>query len=154
MTTLKQIIDTEPAFKDMTYSEIAKWFVTCPMVENSVKEAPMVPKRVGLNDVFGAILQAAPADMVKAGLIPDWMMDRAEKAMENNDRELMTNWLVSISAVAGLSQASKDALAALLAETVPDTSWSKQIPGIAYWQSVGLAYAPSARDVQAAILGE
>lgn len=150
MATLKQAIDGTPALKNMTYPEIAAYLAEQPMIANPVKSAPDVPKRITMLEVFQAVAAANPADLAKAGTIPGWLIDRAEKMMEANDRDGMANYLTTIAATAQLSAASQQALATLLAEKEKDPAWSAQIPGAPRWQLAGLAAAPSAADVQAA----
>ena len=152
MTTLRELLTT-PALAGKTYPEVAEYLAGHDMVANPVKAAPDVPKRITMLDVFQAVAAAAPADLAKAGAIPGWLIDRAEQMMAANDRDGMANYLTTIAATAQLSAASQQALAALLAATVADPAWSAQIPGPARWQTLGLAAAPSASDVQAAAHG-
>lgn len=150
MSTLHDIIVSTPALAGMTYAEIAAWLDTREMVDNPVKAAPMVPRRITMLEVFQAVAVAAPADLAKAGQIPGWLVDRAEAAMAADDRDGMANYLTTIAATAQLSAASQQALAALLASKEKDPAWSAQIPDPARWQALGLAAAPTAADVQAA----
>jgi hypothetical protein len=151
MTTLKQLIATnKAALAGMDYVAMAAYFNTAQTVENPVKEPPKTPKRLTLNDVFGAVAAAAPNDLAKSKDIPDWMIDRAELAMNLNDRTAMANWLVSIGAAAGLSAEAKAALTALLAVTVDDPAWTATIAAPSKASAAGLG-AVTAADVQRAL---
>ena len=152
MTDLKTVIEQTPELSALgnNYPAISTWLAVAPMIDNPDPQQ-QTPRRITMLDVFNAIYAAAPADLAKAGSIPSWMIDRAESAMAANDRQSMANWLVSIGAVAGLSEASTAALTALLAATEPDPAWAAQVPGTPRWQALGLAAAPSAADVQAAL---
>ncbi len=131
------------------YPDIEKEGNAPTTIANPVKVAPQVPLRIGWLEVFQAIATAAPADMAKAGLIPSWMIDRAEQMMVANDRLGMANWLTSIGAVAGLSNEAKSALTALLAQTEADPTWSATIAGPSIFEAAGLGYVTAAM-VQAA----
>lgn len=152
MTDLRTVIETTPELSALgsNYPAIAAWLAVTPMIDNPDPQVE-TPKRITMLDVFTAIFAAAPADLAKAGAIPSWMIDRAEGAMASNDRQSMANWLVSIGAVASLSEAATTALAALLAATEPDPAWQATVPGTPRWQALGLASAPTASDVQAAL---
>ena len=145
MTTLKQLIlNTWPDLAATgNYPEIARLGNT-PAEEPNPQPQQQTPKRVTMLEVFNAIAVAAPADLAKAGQVPDWMIERAERAMEENDRLGMGNWLVSIGAAAGLSAAAKTALGALLAETEPDPHWMPTISGPSPFGAAGFAHVDAA----------
>ncbi len=151
MATLQQVIHAHPAIAALRqqYPLIADALNAPTKVDNSVKAAPQVPLRIGWLEVFQAIATAAPADMAKAGLIPSWMIDRAEQMMTANDRLGMANWLTSIGAVAGLSNEAKSALTALLAQTEADPTWTEKIDGPSIAAAAGLPYV-TAEMIQAA----
>jgi hypothetical protein len=150
---LKQVIEGTAALRGKSYPEIAAYLAEQPTVANPVKAAPQVPRRITMLEVFQAVATAAPADLAKAGQIPGWLIDRAEAMMAANDRAGMANYLTTIAAVAQLGVASQQALTALLTATEPDPTWAAQIPGSPRWQAAGLAAAPTAADVQAAVHG-
>jgi hypothetical protein len=134
------------------YPAIADALNAPTAVANPVKGAPKVPKPLTLYDVFQAVAAAAPADLAKSKDIPDWMIDRAELAMQQEDRGAMANWLVSIGAAAGLTKAATDALAALLLLTIDDPTWTATVAGPSLAQTAGLGVLTPAH-VQAALLG-
>ena len=151
MTTLKQLISAnKAALVGKDYTGIASALNAATVVDNPVATAPKTPKRLTLNDVFGAVASAAPTDLAKSKDIPDWMIDRAELAMQQNDRTAMANWLVSIGAAAGLSDASKTALVALLALTEDDPTWTATVAGPSLATAAGLGVVTAA-DVQRAM---
>ena len=150
MATLAQVIKANAPIKALgqNYPAIAAALNAPTTVANPVTKAPKVGRSITLLDIFGTIAAAAPADLAKAGSIPDWMIDRAESAMQENDRVAMANWLVSIGATIGLSQAGKDALNALLSATVDDPNWSATVAGPSIAQAAGLGTV-TAEQVQA-----
>lgn len=151
MTTLKQLIAANKgALAGMDYTAMASALNAATVVDNPVATVPKTAKRLTLNDVFGAVASAAPADLAKSKDIPDWMIDRAELAMQQNDRTAMANWLVSIGAAAGLSDASKSALVALLALTENDPTWTAKVAGPSLASAAGLGVITPA-DVQRAL---
>lgn len=126
------------------YEGIAAALNLISLVDNPVRQTN-TPKRLTLGGIFSTIAATTPADVAKLALIPGWIVDRAEEAINANDRESMANYL----AIAGsqLSAGSKAALAALLAEVEPDPSWQAYIAGQSVAQSLGLGVVTSS-DVQ------
>lgn len=148
MATLKQVIDGTPALAGMTYPEIAAWLATAPAVENPVKAAPDVPKPITRENIIALIPPAeAWAIYSTAGTLKDDLFS----AIDNDNREWLTYLLGVAQASGKLSAGTLAKLSAELTPTVPDPAWSAQIPGTPRWQSAGLAAAPSAADVQAAM---
>lgn len=123
------------------YQGIANALNQTPLVDNPTPQGD-IPKPLTLSYVFSKL---APVDIPKLGLIAGWIVDRVEKAMESNDRTSLTDYLAIVGSQ--LSQTSKDALAAALAETIPDPSWSALIGGESRAQVLGLG-AVTASDVQ------
>jgi hypothetical protein len=147
MATLKQVITTTPALTGMTYPEIAAWLDTRPMVANPVKAAPDVPAPITLKAIMALV---PPAEMAKVYRLPGFVTD-LRIAIDDQDREYM-GVLLSIAVADGAITAGTAAkLQPMLTATEKDPTWAEYIPGPARWQTAGLAAAPSASDVQAAM---
>lgn len=147
MTTLKQVIDTTPALAGKTYPQIAEYLAGYDMVDNPVKVAPDVPAPVTLK---GIMAQVPPAEMAKVYRLPGFVTD-LRIAIDDQDREYMGVLLQIALADGAISAGTAAKLQPMLTATVPDPSWSAQIPGSPRWQTAGLAAAPTASDVQAAM---
>jgi hypothetical protein len=149
MTTLKQVLDAAPELAAMTYPEASAWLAECPMVENPVKAAPLVPAPVDFREIMGLVPDAeagACYDM-------DGFIGHVEKAAELQDRLWLAKLLGIAVARGAITQATAAKLQPMLVAQVADPSWRAQVPGTPRWQAAGLAGAPSAADVQAACHG-
>ena len=132
---------------DRDYDAIAVILTAPTIIVNPQTEPEQVSKHITLNDIFGAVATVAPADLAKSALIPDWMIDRAELSMQQNDRVAMAHWLVSIGATAQLSPASNAALTALLGMTEVDPAWTATLEQPSIADNEGIGYVTS-EDVQ------
>lgn len=148
MATLREVIDSTPVLAGMTYPEIAAWFDTREMVANPVKEAPTVAKPITRETILALIPPAeAWAIYAAAGTLKDDLF----AAIDANNREWLTYLLGVAQASGKLSAGTLAKLQGELAATVADPAWSETVPGAPRWQTAGLAAAPSAADVQAAV---
>ena len=129
---------------EQNYPAIADAMNARPMIDNPVTEAPQVPKRPGIRDLFGAI---TPSEARALYMIPGFR-DDVQEAAEAGDRVALQMYV----AIAGedLSQQSVAALAALMQQTEDDPNWSAQIPGQSRATVLGVAPVKAA-DVQEAM---
>lgn len=129
---------------DQDYPAIAAAINNRPMIDNPVTEAPQIPKRLSMTDIFTTI---TPAEARALYMIPNYRAD-VERSVLADDRAALQMYI----AIAGddLSANSIAALAALLAETEDDPAWSAQIPGDSRATTLGVAPV-RASDVQEAI---
>jgi hypothetical protein len=147
MATLKQVITSTAALQGKSYPEIAAWLGGADPVENPVTVAPMVPASVTLKAIMGLV----PAvEMAKVYRLPGFITD-LRTAIDGNDHEYMGVLMQIALADGAITAATAAKLQPMLLAQVADPSWSAQIPGPARWQTLGLAGAPSAADVQAAV---
>lgn len=147
MATLKQVIDGTPALAGKSYPEIAAYLAECPLVANPVKAAPLVAKPITRENIIALIPPAeAWAIYSTAGTLKDDLF----AAIDAGNREWLTYLLGVAQASGKLSAGTLAKLSAELSATVEDPAWAATIPGPARWQTLGLAAAPSASDVQAA----
>lgn len=148
MSILREVIASEPALAGMTYPEVAAWLDRRPMVANPVKEAPMVTKPITRENIIALIPPAeAWAIYSTAGTLKDDLF----AAIDASNRAWLTYLLGVAQASGKLSAGTLGKLQAELSATVPDPTWSETVPGAPRWQTAGLAAAPSAADVQAAM---
>ena len=146
---IRVAIDSNPAMQALgdNYPAVAALFNARPQVANPAQQQ-QVAKRLSLRDAFGAIAQAAPADLAAIGNVPGWIVDRVEAAMAANDRVATANFLAIIGTY--LSGSSKTALTAMLQATEPDPAWTATIPGDSIAMTLGVAPVTAA-DVQEAL---
>lgn len=150
MATLKQVIDGTAALQGKTYPEVADWLGGHDMIANPVKSAPLVPKPITRENIIALIPPAeAWAIYAAAGTLKDDLF----AAIDAGNREWLTYLLGVAQASGKLSAGTLGKLQAELAATVSDPAWSEHVPGPARWQTAGLAAAPTASDVQAAVHG-
>lgn len=148
MATLKQVIEGTAALRGMTYPEIADWLGGNDLVTNPVKAAPMVPKAITRENIIALIPPAeAWAIYSAAGTLKDDLF----AAIDADNRAWLTYLLGVAQASGKLTAGTLAALQAELQATVPDPAWAAMMPGPARWQTAGLAAAPTAADVQAAL---
>lgn len=147
MATLKQVIDGTAALRGKTYPEIAAYLAEQPLIANPVTAAPLVPAPVTLK----AIMALVPAaEMAKVYRLPGFITD-LRTALDDNDHEYMGVLMQIALADGAITAATAAKLQPYLTVTVPDPSWSETVPGTPRWQTAGLAAAPTAADVQAAL---
>ncbi len=147
MATLKQVIDGTAALRGKTYPEIAAYLAEQPLIANPVTAAPLVPAPVTLK----AIMALVPAaEMAKVYRLPGFITD-LRTALDDNDHEYMGVLMQIALADGAITAATAAKLQPYLTATVPDPSWSETVPGTPRWQTAGLAAAPTAADVQAAL---
>lgn len=129
---------------EQNYPAIADAMNARPMIDNPVTEAPQVPKRLGIRDLFGAI---TPTEARALYMIPGFR-DDVQEAAEAGDRVALQMYV----AIAGedLSQQSVAALAVLMQQTEDDPAWSAQMPGQSRATVLGVAPVKAA-DVQEAM---
>lgn len=132
---------------DQDYTGIAQR-LNAPTTTANPQPQGQTPKRLTLDVIFGAIAQAAPADVAKLSAIPGWIVDRVEQALAVNDRAKMQNYLQIVGSQ--LSAASKTALTNLLAETEADPNWASVVSGPSQAAAAGLEVVTAA-DVQAVL---
>lgn len=146
---LRDEIQNDPAgigYADLgdNYAAIAAAMNARPMIDNPVTEAPQVPKRLGIRDLFGAI---TPAEARALYMIPGFR-DDVQEAAEAGDRVALQMY-IAIGAP-DLSENSIAALTALMQQTEDDPAWSAQIPGQSRATVLGVAPV-RASDVQEAM---
>lgn len=142
---IKAEIDGNSAMQAIgdNYPAIALLFNARPQVTNPA-EQQQVAKRIGIRDLFAVI---TPAEARALYMIPGYR-DDVQKAAEAGDRVALQMYI----AIAGsdLSQQSIAALAALMAETEPDPTWTATIAGDSIAMTLGLGMVTAA-DVQEAL---
>lgn len=142
---IKAEIDGNVAMQALgdNYPAIAALFNARPQVTNPA-EQQQVAKRIGIRDLFAVI---TPTEARSLYMIPGYR-DDVQKAAEAGDRVALQMYI----AIAGsdLSQQSIAALAALMAETEPDPTWTATIAGDSIAMTLGLGMVTAA-DVQEAL---
>ncbi len=113
-------------------------------IENPTPQG-QTPKRLSvLADMFTAIL---PAEAFGLLSVPG-LLDRIERAVEQNNRPAMTALFTIISFQ--LTQGSRNAITSKLAETEPDPAWSPTVTQPSRAEALGLPVV-SEHDVQAVL---
>lgn len=114
------------------YPGIAAKLNERPLLDNPVPQGN-IPKPLTLSYIFSKV---AAVDIPKLNLIPGWIVDRVEQAMNSNDRVSLANYLATVEGQ--LSQTSQAALSSALSETVPDPNWNHKISGQSRAQVLGI----------------
>ena len=148
MATLRQVIEQTAALAGKSYPEVAEWLAGNDLVTNPVKAPPLVAKPITRENIIALIPPAeAWAIYSAAGTLKDDLF----AAIDADNRAWLTYLLGVAQASGKLSAGTLGKLQAELAATVSDPAWSEHVPGPARWQALGLAAAPTASDVQAAL---
>lgn len=153
MAALHDVISQTPTLAALgqagEYAAIANWLGGCDLQPNPVEEAPQVPAPVTLKQVIALV---PPGEMAKIYKLSGFVAD-VRDAIDHQDREYLGALLQVAAANGDISAATVTALGGLLAATVPDPAWRALVPGAPRWVGFGLSHAPTAADVQAAVLG-
>lgn len=147
--TIRSEIQNDPTgvgYADLgdNYAAIAQAMNARPLLDNPVAEAPQVPRRLGIRDLFGAI---TPTEARALYMIPGFRDDVQEAAVAG-DRVALQMY-IAIGAP-DLSENSIAALTALMQQTEDDPTWTAQIPGQSRATVLGVAPVRPA-DVQEAM---
>jgi len=105
------------------YTNIAAILNTPQTITNPITSAPNIPKPLALTDIYAAI---NPADaMAIFGKVNDTFLQLLQEYLAANDRIHAANMLTIASQI--ISSQSVTNIQALLAETIPDPSWTATI---------------------------
>ncbi|MBN3946424.1 MAG: hypothetical protein HWQ38_08000 [Nostoc sp. NMS7] len=144
------IIKTELAKTDYTdlvkakdYQGIADNLNNRPLIPNPVPQAT-VDKIPTILELFGAI---APAEAIEIYKLPGLVAD-IRTAAETKNKAALQAYLAIVSSL--LSQQSKDAITALLAQTQLDPSYQPQITSLSTAEKLGI-YPVIPAQIQSAI---
>lgn len=105
------------------YSNIAAILNTPQTINNPVTSAPNIPKPVALTDIYSAITLADAAAIF--GKVNDTFLQLLQEYLTANDRTHTANMLAIASQI--ISSQSVNNIEALLAETIPDPTWTATI---------------------------
>lgn len=147
MATLRELIDLHCA--GMTdYEAIAALLNAQPQIANPVTEAPTVPHPPTLD---GDVIPAVPAaERLKIRKQLPGFIDDARRAIDTGSTVYMATLIEDALADGAISQQTAGALAALMARTQPDPTWSATIARPSLAAAAGLGTVTSAQ-VQAAL---
>lgn len=150
---IKNEIENDPTgigYADLgsDYPAIAQAMNARPMVDNPVTEAPQVPVKPTLAQLFSAAMQADPTGTLTAIEKFGNLFDLATRAIASGDTEGIQAHLAIFGSQ--MNDAGKAALLAVVSQTQDDPNWTAQIPGQS--RSTVLGVAPArASDVQEAM---
>ena len=148
MSTLREVIDSTPVLAGMTYPEIAAWLAEQPVIANPVKAAPLVAKPITRESIIALVPDAEAWAIYTAGAK---LIDDLFAAIDSSNRTWLAKLLGIAQASGKLSVGTLGKLQQELTATVEDPTYGETVRGPARWQTAGLAAAPSASDVQAAM---
>lgn len=129
---LRDEINNDPAgigYADLgdNYDAIAAAMNERPMIDNPVTEAPQVPVKPTLAQLFSAAMQAdAPGTLTAIEKFGN-LFDLATRAIVSGDVAGIQAHLAIFGSQ--MNDAGKAALAATVSQTQDDPTWSVQIPG-------------------------
>lgn len=153
MATLKDVVNNNADLLALAnagkYAAVVTALDARTQVNNPVSSAPLVPVPITLKAIMA---QVPAAEMVKVYGLPGFVTD-LRTAIAENDREYMGVLLQIATAASAISAASAAKLQPMLEATQADPTWTAKVPSAPRWQKLGLAGAPSAADVQAAVHG-
>lgn len=130
------------------YPAIADAMNARPMIDNPVTEAPQVPAKPSLAQLFGAELQADQVGTLAAIEKFGNLLDMASAAIDKGDTQSIMAHIAIFGST--MNANGKAALAAAVSATQPDPTWTAQIPGDSRATVLGVAPV-RATDVQEAM---
>lgn len=148
---LKDIIDSTPELSSLgqDYPAIAAWLNECSLIPNPSPQG-QVPKPYTMAELFALITD--PADLAIVSQVADLL--KAGQAIVQVTGIEFGSTPESVLATLqgqGLSQTASDAIAARMAETIPDPGWAENVPGEARRVALGIEPIVTPEQVQEAL---